>query len=234
MVDVSVKEVDNISPVTIASIDKLAPLEISSIDKLAPVAVHIKELNQVDPLLIESLRVDRVQHVDPLAVDRLNITRLPVVNLSVNEVPEISLGVSRIPPVALAVQQCFNLPSDYTARARFLGFEVLRIHIQGCTRLVPQDQTRREQAHTHERSFPEVAPAGNPAIPSRLEERCAEAVPIRAPRPPPATVRLATYPAPYPTQRAVGTPGLGISNIGAPSPAWLSVGPPRFAYIAGG
>jgi hypothetical protein len=244
MVDVNVKEIDNISPVTIASIDKLAPLEISNIDKIAPVAVHIKELNQVDPLLIESLRVDRVQHVDPLAVDRLNITRLPVVNLSVNQVPEISLGVSRIPPVALAVRQCFDFPSDYTARARFLGFEVMRIHIQGRTRLVPHDPARREQAHTHERSFPEVAAVGNPAIPSRLEERCGEAVPL--PRPPPAAgghASHASYPVPralgpvqpeYRTREAAGMAGSGVSNVGAPTSAPLSVGPPRFAYLAGG
>lgn len=54
--DVNIKEVDNISPVTIAAIQSIAPVEISSIDKIekiAPVAVHIKELNQVEPLLIE-------------------------------------------------------------------------------------------------------------------------------------------------------------------------------------
>jgi len=179
--DVNIKEVDNISPVTIQSIENIAPIEISSIDKvekIAPVAVHIKELNQVEPLLIESLRIDRVREVDPLAVDRLNVTRLPVVNLSVNQVPEVALGVSRLPPLAVALQQCFDLPSNYTARARLLGFEVLRIHLSGCTRIIPRDRARREQAHTHERSFPQVAAAGNPAIPSRLQERCAEAVPL--------------------------------------------------------
>ena len=184
MVDVKVTEVDAISPVTIASIDKLAPLEISSVDKVAPVAVHIKELNQVDPLLIESLRVDRVQHVDPLAIDRLNITRLPVVNLSVNQVPEVAISVSRMPPLAIAVQQSFSLPSDYRASASFLGFEVLRLHIKGCTRVIPHDAARRERAYTHERSFPEVAAAGNPAIPVRREERSARAVPVPARAPP--------------------------------------------------
>ncbi len=156
----------------------IPPIEISSIDKIAPVAVHIKELNQVEPLLIESLRIDRVREIDPLAVDRLNVTRLPVVNLSVNQVPEVAISVSQLPSVAIAVQQCFDMPSDYTARARFLGFEVLRIHLAGTTRVIPRDRARREQAHTPDRSFPLVAAAGNPAIRSKLEERCAEAIPL--------------------------------------------------------
>ena len=179
--DVNIKEVDNISAVTIAAIQSIAPVEISSIDKIekiAPVAVHIKEVNQIAPLLVESLRIDRVREIDPLSVDRLNVTRLPVVNLSVNQVPEIAISVSQLPSIAIAVQQCFDMPSDYTARARFLGFEVLRIHLSGQTRVIPRDRARREQAHTPDRSFPLVAAAGNPAIPSKLEERCAEAIPV--------------------------------------------------------
>jgi hypothetical protein len=171
----SIDSVDNIAPVT------LTPVEISSIDKvsnIAPVAVHIKELNNLDPLLIDSLCIDRVREIDPLTVDRLNVTRLPVVNLSVNQVPEVAIGVSQIPPVAIALQQCFDMPSDYTAHAHFLGFEVLRVRLTGNTRLIPRDRARREQAHTHDRSFPMVAAAGNPAILRKLEERCAEAAPV--------------------------------------------------------
>jgi hypothetical protein len=177
-VDVEITNFDNPLTVEVASIP---PIEISSIDqvkKIAPVAVHIKELNQVDPLLIESLRIDRVREIDPLSVDRLNVTRLPVVNLSVNQVPEVSIGVSQLPPVAIAVQQCFDMPSDYTARARFLGFEVLHLRLTGTTRVIPRDRARREQAYTHDRSFPVVAAAGNPAIRSKVEERCAEAIPL--------------------------------------------------------
>lgn len=162
-----------------------AGVEITSIDtikQIAPVAVHIKEVNQVAPLLVESLRIGRVREIDPLNVDRLNVTRLPVVNLSVNQVPEVAISVNQLPSVAIAVQQCFDMPSDYTARARFLGFEVLRIHLSGTTRIIPRDRARREQAHAHERSFPLVAAAGNPAIPSRLEERCAETVPLPHPQ----------------------------------------------------
>ena len=162
-------------------VTRIPPIDISSIDqvkKIAPVAVHIKELNQIEPLLIESLRIDRVREIDPLSVDRLNVTRLPVVNLSVNQVPEVAISVSQLPPVAIAVQQCFDMPSDYTARARFLGFEVLRIHLSGTTRVIPRGRARREQAHTPDRSFPLVAAAGNPAIPSKLGERCAKAIPL--------------------------------------------------------
>jgi hypothetical protein len=174
-VDVNIKQVTGIDPpIPIAPVTIAA---IQTVDKIAPVAVHIKELNQVEPLLIESLRVDRVREIDPLNVDRLNVTRLPVVNLSVNQVPGVELDVRRIPPVAIAVHQTFDLPSRYTARARFLGFEVLRVELAGKTCVVPRECARREEAHTHERSFAEVAAVGNPAIPSRLEETCAEAVP---------------------------------------------------------
>ena len=61
----------------------------------------------------------------------------------------------------------------------FLGFEVLRIHLQGRTRIVPRDCARREQAHALERSFPEVAAVGNPAIPS-YAERCGGYAPRKA------------------------------------------------------
>lgn len=178
--DVNIKQVTGVDPIPIGEVDKIAPVTIAAIqkvEKIAPVAVHIKELNQVDPLLIESLRVDRVREIDPLNVDRLNVTRLPVVNLSVNQVPGVELDVRRIPPVAIGVHQVFELPSQYTARARFLGFEVLRVEIAGKTRVLPHDCARREKSYTHERSFAEVAAVGNPAIPSRFEERCAGAVP---------------------------------------------------------
>jgi hypothetical protein len=186
MGDFSVKitEVDNVSTVPV-DITHVPPVDISSIDKIdkiAPVAVHIKELNQIDPLLIESLRIDRVSRVDPLSVERLNVTRLPVVNISVNQVPEVAVRIQNLPPVAVALSQSFDLPSDYTACAQFLGFEVLRIHLTGMSRLLPRDCARREQAHTHEQSFPSVAAAGNPAIPSRMEERGAVAVNCGPPR----------------------------------------------------
>jgi hypothetical protein len=171
--------VTNIPPVTVAEIDNIAPVTIAAvqqIDRIAPVAVHIKELNQIDPLQIDSLRIDRVRHIDPLSVERLDVTRLPVVNLSVNQVPAVDVSVRRMPPVSVGIHQEFDLPSNYTARARLFGFEILRLRLQGCTRVIPRDRVRREQAHVHERSFVDVAAVGNPAIPSRLEERSAVAI----------------------------------------------------------
>ena len=179
--DVNIKQITGVDPIPIGEVDNIAPITIAAIEKvqnIAPVAVHIKELNQVEPLLIESLRVDRVREIDPLRVDRLNVTRLPVVNLSVSQVPGVELEVRRIPPVAIGIHQMFDLPSQYTARARFLGLEVLRVEIAGKTRVVPRECARREESHAHERSFGEVAALGNPAIPSRLEETCARAVPV--------------------------------------------------------
>ncbi len=178
--DVNIQQVTGVDPIPIGEVDNIAPVTIAAIEKvqnIAPVAVHIKELNQVEPLLVESLRVDRVREIDPLHVDRLNVTRLPVVNLSVSRVPGVELDVRRIPPLAIGIHQMFELPSQYTARARFLGLEVLRVEIAGKTRVLPRDCARREESHSHARSFGEVAAVGNPAIPSRLEERCARAVP---------------------------------------------------------
>jgi hypothetical protein len=190
MGDFSVKitEVDNVSTVPV-DINKVPPVEISSIDRvdrIAPVAVHIKELNQVDPLLIESLRIDRVSNIDPLSVDRLNVTRLPVVNLSVNQVPSIAIDVKSAPPIAIALTQTFDVASDYMARVRLLGFEVLRLRLTGTTHVTPRHCARREQSKSHENSFTRVAAAGNPAIPSRMEAQSTTTVaaPLRcgAPR----------------------------------------------------
>ncbi len=176
MGDVRVKELPSVE---IARIDNIAPVTIAAlqqIDKIAPVAVHIKELNQVEPLQVESLRVDRVSNIDPLLVDRVNVTRLPVVNLSVNQVPGVDVTIRRLPPVSIGIHQMFEMPSHYTAKARFLGFEFLTLQLDGCTRVVPRDIVHREQSHVHERSFPDVAPVGNPSIPTIRQERSAVAM----------------------------------------------------------
>jgi hypothetical protein len=200
--------VTNLPPVVIQEIDSIAPVTIAAvqqIDKIAPVAVHIKELNQIGPLQVDSLRIDHVRHIDPLSVERLDVTRLPVVNLSVNQVPSVDVSVRRMPPVSVGIHQEFEMPSNYTARAQLFGFEFLRLQLQGCTRVVPRDCARREQSRAHERSFADVAAVGNPAIPTRMEERSAVAIE----RSPPS--RAMRY---------------------APQPGPLSVGPPRFAYAA--
>lgn len=171
--DVDIESIRNVEPL------EVRPLTVASVEAVAPVAIHVKEVNQIDPLVLESVRIDRVANLDPLHVDRLNVTRLPVVNLAVQQVPEVAISVGRVPPVAISLQQSFELTSDYSACARVLGVEVLRMRLTGTTRVAPRDIARREQAHTHERSFPDVAAAGNPSIPSRIEERYAVA--LRAP-----------------------------------------------------
>ena len=167
----------------------VAPVTIADVQKIAPAAVHVKEVNQVAPLLVESLRVDHVRHVEPLRIDRLNVTHLPSVNMTVSRLPAVDLSVQRMPPVAVALQQRLDMTSHYMMRARILGITVMRMELQGRTRLVPVDCARREQARVHERSFPDVAAAGNPAIPSRAVETCAQVVTRAMPPPRPAPRR---------------------------------------------
>lgn len=225
MGDLNVEHVRDIEPIRIDRVSNIAPVTIDSIrqiERIAPAAVHIKELNHIDPLTIESVRVDAVRNVEALRVDRLNVTRLPVVNLSVNQVPNVDLSVRRVPPVSIGLHQVFELPSDYIARARFLGFEVLRIQLQGQTQVIPRDCARREQSHSHERSFPDVAAVGNPAIPSRAEERNARVV-ARHVAPP------CHMPPPSPPVY-----GQRPCAVQPPSRPALSFGPPRFGYTATG
>jgi hypothetical protein len=199
--------VTNIPPITIQSIQNIAPVTVAAIeqiDKIAPVAVHIKELNQVAPLQVESLRIDRVRQIDPLTVERLDVTRLPVVNLSVNQVPSMDVRVQHMPPLSVGIHQEFDLPSQYTARAQVFGIEFLRLQLAGCTRVIPRDPVRREKSYAHERSFAEVAAVGNPAIPTRVEERCAVAV-LPGPPPPrwsPQPGRAPSLPRPTPAVAA--------------------------------
>jgi hypothetical protein len=152
------------------------PLTIADVQKVAPIGVHIKELNQIAPLLVESLRVDHVRHIDPLRIERLDITHLPSVNISLSQLPPLDLNVRRVPPIAISLQQQLDMTSHYTMRARLFGLNVMQLEIQGKTKIAPQDCARREQSRSHERSFPDVAAAGNPAIPTRVVETCVETV----------------------------------------------------------
>lgn len=179
--DINIKEATGIqaitvNPLTIASIDT-----IKKIEKIAPAAVHIKELNNIDPLTVESLRVDSVRNMEPLNVDRLNVTHVPMVNLTMARMPAMDLNIRRMPPLALGLHQDFEIPSRYTIHTRLLGFEILRFEVHGSSKLVPQERARREQSHTHERSYPDVAAVGNPAIPSHCRETSAEALVRPAP-----------------------------------------------------
>ena len=177
MVDVKVKQVRDIDPLDIN------PLTINPLT-VRPMAVHLKELNQVAPLSVESLRVDHVRHVDPLQIDQLNITSLPTVNLTMSQMPALDINVRRVPPVSVALHQRFDMCSDYTMTARILGLALMRLSLTGRTTITPKDCARREQSRSHERSFPDVAALGNPAIPSRAVETCTETVTRRTAPPP--------------------------------------------------
>jgi hypothetical protein len=193
----------------------VAPLSIADVQKVAPLGVHIKELNQIAPLLVESLRVDHVRHVDPLRIERLDITHLPSVNITMSQLPALDLNVRRVPPVAVSLQQQLDMSSHYTMRTRIFGLELMRMEIQGKTTIVPRDCARREQSRSHERSFPDVAAAGNPSIPSRVIETCVQAVARTAPsrnhehEPPPlnAGARRFDYSLHRPARVAAPEPG---------------------------
>jgi hypothetical protein len=147
------------------------PLYIDALQNIAPIAAHIKEVNHIDPLSVESLFVSQVRNIEPLSIAKFNVTNLPLVNLALRQIPAVDLNVRRLPAISVGLHQVFDLPSNYTVRARFLGFEVFRLQLSGCTRIEPRERYRREQERADNRSFPTVAAAGNPAIPSiRLEK----------------------------------------------------------------
>jgi hypothetical protein len=146
------------------------PFYIQELQNIGPIAAHIKELNHIDPISVESLFVTQVRNVEPLHIEKFNVTNLPLVNLALRQVPPVELNVRRLPAVSIGTHQIFEMPSQYTVRARFLGFEFLRIQLCGKTRIAAQETFRREQERTGNKSFPSVATAGNPAIPSRLRE----------------------------------------------------------------
>lgn len=212
-----VQEFTGVEPLHIEKFTGVEPLRIGQI---APAPVHIKELNHIDPITVESLRIDEVRNVEPVRIERFDVTRLPTVNVSMSRFPSLDLDIRRMPPLAVAVQQDFCLPSEYTVNARLLGVEVLRLEIQGRTMINPIDRFRRERSRTHERSFPDVAAAGNPGIPTKRIEGCVTAV-----------TRTSACRAQAPTKRTP-TPGprppFGFRPP-APRPA-LSVGSPRFSY----
>lgn len=142
------------------------PFYIQELQNIAPIATHIKEVNHIDPISVEALYVSQVRNIEPLVIEKFNVTNLPQVNLSLRQLPQVDLHVRSLPAVSLGTHQCFDLPSNYTLRAQFLGVEVLRLHLAGCTQVVPRERFRREQARTASGSAPAVATAGNPAIPS--------------------------------------------------------------------
>ena len=162
-------EIDG-STVEIKGTDKY-PFYINALQNIAPIAAHIKEVNHIDPLSVESLFVSQVRNIEPLRITKFNVTNLPLVNLAVRQIPAVDLNVRRLPAVSVGTHQVFDLPSNYMVRARLLGFEVFRLQLSGRTRIEPQERFRREQEKADNRSFPTVATAGNPAIPSIRKEK---------------------------------------------------------------
>ena len=147
----------------------LTVTSIDNVKNIDPVAVHLKEVNHIDPFSIDSLHVSEVKNIDPIEITRFNVTNLPMVNVSLQKLPAVDFNVKTLPPVSVGTHQNFCIPSDYTLRARVLGVELIRLHLNGTTSIIPKERARREQARSDNRSFAQVAAAGNPAIPSRCE-----------------------------------------------------------------
>ena len=137
--------------------------------RLYPLATQIKEVNHIDPLSIESMHVSEVKNIEPLQIAKFNVTNLPMVNVSLQKLPTVDFNVKTLPPISVGTHQNFCVPSDYTLRARVLGVELVRLHLNGKTSIIPKERARREQARSDNRSFPETSVAGNPAIPSHCE-----------------------------------------------------------------
>jgi len=179
--DINIKEVAPIyiDRVRDVEIERVKDVEIEKVQHIAPVAAHIKEINNIDPLSVDAFNVSQVKNIDPLRVQQFNVTDLPQVNISLRQLPAVDMNVRRLPPLSLGVHQDFQIPSNYMVRMQWLGFELIRVAVTGQTSVIPRDKFRREQARTHNRSFPEPAAAGNPAIPSHRREVSVSSHPVR-------------------------------------------------------
>lgn len=147
------------------------PTRVQQVQKIAPVAAHIKEINHIDPINIEAFHVNEVKNIDPINIAKFNVTNLPTVNMLLRQLPPVDFNVRRLPAISVGSHQNFRLPSHYTVRARFLGIELFRIHLEGETAIVPMERFRREQGRSDNRSFPVPETAGNAAIPSSCREK---------------------------------------------------------------
>jgi hypothetical protein len=207
-------------------------LRIASVQTVAPIAAHIKEVNHIDPISIDALYVSEVRNIEPIAIERFNVTNLPMVNVSLRQIPPVDFNVRRVPPLSIGTHQDFSIPSSYTVRARFLGFEFLRIHLDGQTAVVPKERARREQLRTVNQSFPETAVAGNPAIPSIHRETSSQvSYPAHAARSAPR--RHVPGPAARPSRQGGARPRSAGSSVRPPEPApapVMSYGMPRLQF----
>ena len=144
---------------------------LQQVEKIAPIAAHIKEVNNIAPLTIDHLRINEIRNLEPIAISKFNVTHLPTVNLALRQMPTLDMNVRKLPPVSVGFYQDFCVPSDYTVRAQLFGVEFLRVNLNGTTHLKPGQQHRQEQSRNLNRSFPETAAGGNPAIPSKISEK---------------------------------------------------------------
>ena len=145
---------------------KDAPFYLKEVQNIAPIAVHLKEVNHIDPISVESLFISQVRNIEPLHVAKFNVTNLPLVNMALRQMPPVELNIRQLPAVSIGLHQVLDMRSNYQVGARFLGFELFRIDLAGRTRIAPTERFRQEQDRADNRSFPRVAGAGNPAIPS--------------------------------------------------------------------
>lgn len=183
-----VHELKGIEPLHIQEVTGIEPLRIDYVRQIAPVAAHIKEVNHIDPLSVEAFHVTEVNGIEPLNVASFNVTRLPAVNLAIRQVPALDMNIRSLPGVSIGTHQNFDIPSNYTIRARLLGFEFLRLHLTGQSTVIPRERYRQEQSRSPNRSYVQVATAGNPGIPVRCRERQAEVCQMGPPcHPPPAS-----------------------------------------------
>jgi hypothetical protein len=168
--DIKVKQVKDVEVehVKDVEVEHVKDVEVEHVKNIGPIAAHIKEVNNIDPLSVDAFNVTQVTNIDPLRVREFNVTNLPTVNVCLRQLPPLEMNLRRLAPLSVGFHQDFHIPSDYSVRLHFLGLEVARVAVQGQTRLIPREKYRREQARTHERSFPQPAVAGNPAIPSHL------------------------------------------------------------------
>ncbi len=162
--DVEVNQVKDVE------INQVKDVEIDRIQRIAPLAAHIKEINNIDPLSVDAFNVTEVRNIEPLRIREFNVTNLPNVNISLRQLPPVEVNLRRLPPVSVGLHQDFHIPSDYHVRLQFLGFELLRVALNGQSAVIPREKFRREQSRVHDRSFPLPATAGNPAIPSHCRE----------------------------------------------------------------
>lgn len=204
---------------------------IDRIKAIAPVATHIKEVNHIDPISIESLHVRGVRNVDPIQIERLNVTNFPAMNMSLRQLPPMDMSVRKMPPLSVGLHQHLDIPSDYTLRASLLGLECVRVRIQGKSTVAPRESYRREVSRTLNRSYPEVAAGGNPAIPSHRTEKCVTVE--HCSHPPTCRGRHAPHGAP--PESTHGGPHMGHGGYtphpgGFHASASLRCGPPMAAF----